>query len=436
MRDSGAPRLVRIAILSTPATARESPGRHGAPLRGAETLIALPEPHNVLILRRRRSLAAKGVWVQLGRFLACGLHLSPAGQGVPVRNGSTFDWIVRVLLVGFAITMLLVGALFYGVVRDLTAGWTGTGLNPFRPVARATQPVAGELPPEATPTTVLPQVTPIPWDGSTRITILLLGLDYRDWQVGAGAPRSDTMILLSVDPITRQVSMLSIPRDLWVEIPGFDHNRINAAYAFGEGYRLPGGGPALAMKAVEGLVGVPIQYYAVVDFGTFERLIDEIGGIDVLVTERIKIAPIGRLARWLEPKAHHLDGAEALAYARVRKASGGDFGRAERQQQVAMAILDRVVGFDMIPTLVAKAPTLYQELSSGVRTNLALNQIIALAWMARELSVENFHRGVISPPGMVGFYTRPDGAQVLRAVPDEIRLLRDQLFVDTSAIAP
>jgi LCP family protein required for cell wall assembly len=353
-----------------------------------------------------------------------------------MRRDDRFEWVVRGLVVVFAVAMLVVGALFYGVVRDLTAGWTGTGLNPFRPSAGATQTAVAVVPGESTPAPVLPEVTPIPWDGSARVTILLLGLDYRDWEAGLGAPRSDSMILLSVDPITGQVSMLSIPRDLWVEIPGFTHNRINTAYASGEGNRLPGGGPALAMRTVESVVGVPIQYYAVVDFATFERLIDEIGGIDVLVEERIKIAPIGRLAQWLEPKAYHLDGAQALAYARVRKTTGGDFGRAERQQRVAMAILDRVTGFDMIPTLVAKAPTLYQQLSSGVRTNLSLTEIIALAWMARDISSADIHRGVIGPPNMVGFYTRPDGAQVLRAVPDQIRLLRDQLFVDTSAIAP
>jgi LCP family protein required for cell wall assembly len=353
-----------------------------------------------------------------------------------MRTNDRFEWVVRGLVVGFALAMLVVGALFYGVVRDLTAGWTGTGITPFRPVARGTQTAASGLPPEAGPTQILPEVTPIPWDGSTRVTILLMGLDYRDWEAGVGAPRSDSMILLSVDPITKQVSMLSIPRDLWVEIPGFSHNRINTAYSSGEANRLPGGGPALAMRTVEAVVGVPIQYYAVIDFATFERMIDEIGGIDVLVTERIKISPIGRLSRWLEPKAYHLDGPDALAYARVRKAAGGDFGRAARQQQVAMAILDRVTGFDMIPTLVAKAPTLYQQLSSGVRTNMTLNEMIALAWMARDISSEHIHRGVIGPPNMVGFYTRPDGAQVLRAVPDQIRLLRDQLFADTSAIAP
>lgn len=343
-------------------------------------------------------------------------------------------WVLPALAIGFAITVLLAALLAHAAVRDLTAAWTGTGLNPFAPVARATD--QGLPPPPGVPTATMPvpEVTPVPWDGRSRITILLMGLDFRDWQAGVGAPRSDSMILLSVDPITEQVSILSIPRDLWVEIPGFTHNRINTAYSSGEGNRLPGGGPGLAMRTVESLIGVPIQYYAVVDFATFERLIDEIGGIDVLVRQRIKISPIGRTSRWLEAKPYHLDGAEALAYARTRKGGGGDFSRAERQQQVALAILDRVVGFDMIPLLVGKAPRLYQELASGVRTNLALDQMIALAWLAKDIDKENIHMAVIAPPNMVGFYTRPDGAQVLRAVTDEIRKLRDELFVDTSAI--
>jgi LCP family protein required for cell wall assembly len=246
------------------------------------------------------------------------------------------------------------------------------------------------------------------------------------------------MLVLTIDPITRKAGMLSVPRDLWVEIPGFGHNRINTAYMLGEAYRLPGGGPALAIKAVENLLGVPIQYYAVVDFSTFERLIDEIGGIDVLVKQRIKISPIGRQSLWLEAKPYHLDGAEALAYARVRKGpgAGGDFGRAERQQQVAFAVVDRVVGFDMIPQLVRKAPALYRELSEGIRTNLSLTEMIALGWMAVKIPKDDIRNGVISPPNMVGFYTRPDGAKVLRPVPDQIRILRDYIFVETSAIGP
>ncbi|NIM92565.1 MAG: hypothetical protein GTO18_02470 [Anaerolineales bacterium] len=346
--------------------------------------------------------------------------------------------IFRLLLIALGIGVVLAGLLIAVVVhleaRSFAAAWTGTGLNPFEPSARNMDVVPTQ--PDATPTLVPIEVTPQPWDGNSRVTILLLGLDYRDWEEGETAPRSDTMLLVTIDPITNQAGMLSIPRDLWVEIPGFKHERINAAYRFGEVYHLPGGGPGLAMQTVENLVGVPIQYYAVVEFATFERLIDEIGGIDVEVKQRVKISPIGRLSLWLEAKPYHLDGAEALAYARVRKNAGGDFGRAERQQQVALAVIDRVVGFDMIPTLVMKAPRLYQELSEGIRTNMTLDEMISLGWLAVQIPKENIRQGIIAPPNMVGFHTRPDGAQVLRVVPDQIRILRDEIFVDTSSIGP
>jgi LCP family protein required for cell wall assembly len=330
----------------------------------------------------------------------------------------------------------MAGVAAYVAARNLSTNWTGVGFNPFQPYVGPTQVGAATLAPGETPLPPPPEATPVPWNGSERVTILVMGLDYRDWVAGSGAPRSDTMMLITLDPITMKAGMLSIPRDLWVDIPGFTHNRINAAYAFGEGYRVPGGGPALAMQTVESVIGVPINYYMVVDFQTFEQMIDEIGGIDVLVTQRIKISPIGRLSHWLEAKAYHLDGADALAYARVRKGAGDDFGRAQRQQQVVLAILDRVVGFDMLPNLVSKAPKLYQELSSGIRTNLSLDDIIALAWLAVRVDREHIPRGVISPPKMVGFYTRPDGANVLRPIPDQIRILRDTIFADTSALGP
>ena len=138
----------------------------------------------------------------------------------------------------------------------------------------------------------------------------------------------------------------------------------------------------------------------------------------------------------MDPKPYHLDGAEALAYARVRKYGGGDFGRAGRQQQVALAVIDRVVGFDMIPKLVTKAPSLYQELSEGIRTNLSLDEMISLGWLVVQIPSDNIRQGVIGPPNMIAFHTRPDGANVLRAVPDQIRILRDYIFIETSFIGP
>jgi len=352
----------------------------------------------------------------------------------PKRKKKFADRLVWIVGAAFTVSLILAAVVTHLVVRDLTASYTGVGLNPFRPQAQSTPD--GLQDPLATPTLIKIENTPQPWDGKNRVTILIMGLDYRDWLVDRSAPRSDSMLVVTLDPITYKAGMFSIPRDLWVEIPGFGYNRINTAYMFGEAYDLPGGGPALAIRTVENLIGVPIPYYAVIDFTAFERVIDEIGGIDVLVKERMKIGPIGELAHWLEAKPYHLNGADALAYARVRKIAGGDFGRAERQQQVVLAVLDRVVGFDMLPTLISRAPALYQEIASGVRTNLSLEQIISLAWTSTKVPKSNILSGVIEPPTMVGFYTRPDGAQVLRFVPDQIRILRDHIFVETSAFGP
>ena len=359
-------------------------------------------------------------------------------QGTAKGAGPQPRWVMsRGLLAGLAtalgIFVIVASVVVYLALRDWGMAWTVTGLNPFQPNLGSGGP--GTPAPGDTPIPGF-AVTPIPWDGADRVTVLLMGLDYRDWQSGAGFPRTDTMMLVTIDPITRQAGILSIPRDLWVEIPGFGHNRINTAYPSGENNRLPDGGPGLAMRTVEDLLGVPIQYYAIIEFSAFERMIDEIGGIDVLVRERMKISPIGRQSLWLDAEPNHLDGPEALAYARIRKVAGDDFGRAERQQQVALAVIDRVVGFDMIPTLVTRAPALYGELQSGIRTNMSLDQMIAFGWLAIQIPKQDIHRGVIGPPKMVGFYTLPDGQKVIRAVPDQIRILRDEIFTQTSAFGP
>lgn len=354
--------------------------------------------------------------------------------GKPSHHGRQF--LLRSVLVGgFAVANLIFGVAVHLIVRDLTMAWAGTGVTPFRFGGQVSTPGARlELP--GTPPPPLPAVEPQPWSGFERVTVLIMGLDERDLLARQGPGRTDSMMVISYDPLTQRASMLSIPRDLYVEIPGFGHDRINTAYPKGEASRLPGGGPALAMQTVESVIGVPIQYYMIIHFSAFERMIDEIGGIDVLVTERIKISPIGRPSVWLEAKAYHLDGAEALAYARARTGPQGDFARARRQQQVALAILDRLLSIDVIPTLFARAPILYHELSRGIQTNLTLDQMVSLGWTAYRIPRDRIHSGVIAPPNMVGFHTLPGGANVLRPVPDQIRALRDQLFVDTSALTP
>lgn len=351
------------------------------------------------------------------------------------RHGKALpDRLIWGLGIAFALAALLSGVLVFSAVKGLAAAWTGTGLPSFSGVSSNPGPTPE---PGITPTVAPLNEAPITWDGSNRITILLMGLDYRDWLSGDGPPRTDSMMLVTIDPVTRTAGMLSIPRDLWVEIPGFEHNRINTAYFLGETYKLPGGGPALAMKTVENFIGVPIQYYAVIDFHAFEEMIDEIGGIDVYISETIKISPIGRESHLLfGGKGTHLDGPDALAYARARKTEGGDFDRAQRQQQVALAVRDRVLGFNMLPTLITKAPKLYQELSDGIHTNLTFDQMLRLALLALDIPTDNIKKGIISPPDMVQFETLPDGAQVLRPIPDQIRVLRDDIFTTTGAIGP
>jgi LCP family protein required for cell wall assembly len=278
---------------------------------------------------------------------------------------------------------------------------------------------------------------PLPWDGASRVTVLVMGLDYRDWEAADGPPRTDTMILLTIDPLTKTAGMLNVPRDLWVSIPGFEYARINTAYPLGIAYNVPGGGPALAMQTVESLLGVPIDYYAIIDFYAFEQFIDQLGGINVTVSTEITVDPIGKgNTVVLKPGNYLLNGPTALAYARARHTEGGDFDRAQRQQQVILAIRDRVV--ELGPAqVIARAPAIYNELAAGIHTNLPLDDALRLGWLALDINMADVQRGAIAPPNAVSFAKSPDGTQdILIPVPDQIRLIRDQVFASSSMASP
>ncbi len=278
---------------------------------------------------------------------------------------------------------------------------------------------------------------PIPWDGASRVTILVMGLDYRDWEAADGPPRTDTMILLTIDPLTKTAGMLNVPRDLWVSIPGFEYGRINTAYPLGIAFEVPGGGPALAMQTVESLVGVPIDYYAIIDFFAFEKFIDDLGGINMTVYSEITIDPIGQANTVvMKPGNYLFDGPTALAYARARHTAGGDFDRATRQQQVILAIKDRII--ELGPAkLATRAPALYNELAAGIHTNLSLDDALRLGWLALDIPLESVKRGAIAPPNAVLMAKSPDGTQdILIPVPDQIRLIRDEVFASSSMASP
>ena len=159
------------------------------------------------------------------------------------------------------------------------------------------------------------------WTNTDRITALVLGIDERAQEDDFW--RTDTMILATLDPVTMRVGVLSIPRDLWVHIPGYTENRINTAHMLGDAYEHPGGGPALAVETVEYNLGVEIDYYVRFNFQAFVELVDRIGGIDVDVPEDIDDPEYpdynyGFDPLFIEAGLHHFYGEEALKYARTR----------------------------------------------------------------------------------------------------------------------
>ena len=350
--------------------------------------------------------------------------------------------------------VLAVGGFYF--VRGLITCWTITPL-PGRPPSDCGTITAGGISgptinEQGTPIAPVENLPPPPisipdsnlppaWDGASRITVLLIGLDYRDVEANQGPPRSDSMILLTVDPVAKTAGVLSIPRDMWVNIPGFGYSRINTAYSSGEGNKLPGGGPELARKTVEQFIGVPIQYYAQVDFYTFVEFIDLIGGIEIHNDEELRLDPVGAGKDKIKLTCcgiRQLNGERALAYARYRKGDEGDVGRARRQQKVILGIRNKVLSPENFPVLLGKAQQFYEEFSAGIRTNMPFDTAIQLGVLARDIPIESIKMGVIDYTMVSLNETTLGGeaASVIKPLPDKIRELRDEVFTSGGAISP
>jgi len=224
-----------------------------------------------------------------------------------------------------------------------------------------------------------------------RTNILILGMGG---QKHPGGTLSDTMIVLSVDYPDKKIGLISIPRDLWVPIPGFGHAKINEAYADGEKNRsTTGGGGALASRTLENVLGIPIHYYISLDFEGFKKIVDTIGGIDVYVEKALydPYYPAADMIHYdpfsISAGNHHLDGALALKYARSRETTS-DFDRSRRQMQVMMAVKEKIMTLGTLanPTKIAQ---LLNILGQHVRTNLQVSEIRALMDVAKTLDSAN-----------------------------------------------
>ena len=219
------------------------------------------------------------------------------------------------------------------------------------------------------------------WDGSAPITILLLGVDIE----AGGASRTDTLILVNIDPADNSATMMSIPRDLKVVIPGYGVHKINAAFALGEFNQVQGGGAGLTIRTIESNLGIPVHAFVQIDFQGFVQMIDTVGGVlvdvpypirdDEYPAENFRYQRIYFPAGW-----QHLDGQEALIYARTRH-QDGDSMRSARQQQVLMALRDQAVSLD----IVGQLPTLIRQFGDSVRTDISINDAVRLAQVGLDI---------------------------------------------------
>ena len=357
----------------------------------------------------------------------------------PVRKFTLPNWVIGVVIVMFLIAACITAYLAFLIVRDAVAG-SGT---PALPAISSDD--GGPITPEAISkfididTPLQPADGPAPkgWDGQSRVNVLLIGVDHRDWLANQGPPLADTLILATYDPASQSVAMLSIPRDLWVELPGgLGYHKINQSFQMGAATHYPGGGAGMAVDTVEQLLAVPIHFYALIDFNAFVRLIDEIGGVKINVPEAITIDPLGdNNTITLQPGVQTLPGDIALAYARSRNSAGSDFDRAARQQQVIMGVYKRVTSFQLLPALISKSPVLYQELSDGIVTNLNVRQIFNLAWAIQQIPEERIRRYVIGPEQVI-VTTSYNGLSILQVIPDKLLILRDEVFATAPPPAP
>jgi polyisoprenyl-teichoic acid--peptidoglycan teichoic acid transferase len=335
-------------------------------------------------------------------------------------------------LAGFSIIGLIAALIFFNLVRDLVRNWNTTAL--------AAPPASGVS--ITNPQTGQPVVPEVPtWTGVERVTVLLLGIDERKQETGPF--RTDTMLVLTIDPVAKTAGILSIPRDLWVRIPAMDTDgKINTAHFLGDAYNYPGGGPALAVETVKQELGIPAAYYVRFNFDSFEKVVDAIGGVDICVAETIDDPEYPALDNYgfdplhIDAGCQHMNGALALKYARTRH-TGTDFDRAKRQQQVILAVRDKVIQQNLLPQLVAQAPSLLDTLQHAIKTNLSLDQIIQLAKLATQIDPKNIKQATIDENMVVAYNTPTDPPQnVLVPIRDKFRELREKFFNSVPAANP
>jgi len=236
-----------------------------------------------------------------------------------------------------------------------------------------------------------------------RVNILIVGCDEIE-----NYGRADTIVFLSISPKTKDVLILSIPRDTRVEIPERGMDKINHAYAFG--------GKKLISETVSLFLDMPIHFYAIADFIGFVNIIDELGGIEIDVEKEMHyVDKAGGLDINLSPGKQMLDGEKSLQYIRFRQDKLGDLGRIKRQQKLALAVIEKMMNFDSI----AKIPQISEGMNEYIETDIKVQDAIALANLFKGTNQEKFNVETVQgePVYIKGVsYLEPDVEKVRQRV--------------------
>ncbi len=305
-----------------------------------------------------------------------------------------------------------------------TATLTSTPSGPTNTPTETLTPTA-TITPTLTPTltpTPLFSPTPLPTTSvsDSMMHLLLIGLDSTQ---NLGSQNTDVIIVAVINKDTKQVSLLSIPRDLWVYIPTVGWNRINVAHKIGHRTQYPGGGPGLLAETIRMNFGLPIDHWGRVDFEGFTQVVDELGGVEMTVACPVNLqykpSTSGEEQEmYLEPGVYHMDGRMALRYVRTRR-GGSDFDRARRQHEFLKAMWNQTKeqfqGLDWVP----KIRGLWTALSDSFETDLNLLDFLSLVPTALEMKPQRVRSRYIGPSQTTD-WVNADGWQVL--LPDYAKI--------------
>lgn len=258
----------------------------------------------------------------------------------------------------------------------------------------------------------------VDWQGKDRINIAIFGVDTRGQQT---SPHTDTIMIVSIDPVQKKAALLSVMRDTYYRIPGYGEEKINAAHAIG--------GPDLAVKTVEDLLKINIPYWVRTDFVGFEQIVNELGGVDINVEKDLVYHDDGIYDINLKKGYQHLDGKQALGYVRFRHDAESDYGRTQRQRKFLLAVAEKLKSTGSLIRL----PSILNAVQPYLATNMTPSEMVQLGKLGLSLDMSAVQTAQVpSDTDLKEMYC--NGAAILLPDVYKMRLAVHQLLGMTDTI--